>query len=151
VDTLRAAVDYIRALRSLLGQPIKDENLHQGPVLISDMEDSQDVTNMKPERRSKKSDGESTPTSLTNTVISNNDFNSLIYSLPPMMLMEELDLRSPSPSSSVSPLSIKVNHSYYSNGKENISDSFTLMGGMDLCGNQAPNWNWTNTSINEDQ
>ena len=41
VDTLRAAVDYIRQLRCLLGQPIKDEHLHRGPVLITDLEDSQ--------------------------------------------------------------------------------------------------------------
>jgi hypothetical protein len=39
VDTLRAAVDYIRQLRCLLGQPLKDEHLHRGPVLITDGEE----------------------------------------------------------------------------------------------------------------
>jgi hypothetical protein len=39
VDTLRAAVDYIRALRNLMGEPIRDDQLHKGPVLISDYED----------------------------------------------------------------------------------------------------------------
>ncbi len=39
VDTLRAAVDYIRALRNLMGEPLKDEQLHQGPVLITDLEE----------------------------------------------------------------------------------------------------------------
>ena len=35
VDTLRAAVDYIRALRNLMGEPINMEHLHQGPVLLT--------------------------------------------------------------------------------------------------------------------
>ena len=39
VDTLRAAVDYIRALRSLMGEPLLDDQLHQGPVLITDVEE----------------------------------------------------------------------------------------------------------------
>ena len=40
VDTLRAAVDYIMALRNLMGEPLKEENLHRGPVLITEMEDN---------------------------------------------------------------------------------------------------------------
>lgn len=39
VDTLRAAVDYIRTLRNLMGEPLMDEHLHQGPVLITEFED----------------------------------------------------------------------------------------------------------------
>jgi len=39
VDTLRAAVDYIRALRNLMGEPINMEHLHQGPVLITELEE----------------------------------------------------------------------------------------------------------------
>lgn len=39
VDTLRAAVDYIRTLRNLIGEPLMDEHLHQGPVLITELED----------------------------------------------------------------------------------------------------------------
>ena len=39
VDTLRAAVDYIRALRNLMGEPLMDEQLHQGPVLITEVEE----------------------------------------------------------------------------------------------------------------
>jgi len=39
VDTLRAAVDYIRALRNLMGEPLMDEQLHQGPVLITELEE----------------------------------------------------------------------------------------------------------------
>ena len=39
VDTLRAAVDYIRSLRSLMGEPLTDEMMHQGPVLITEVED----------------------------------------------------------------------------------------------------------------
>ena len=40
VDTLRAAVDYIRALRNLMGEPLMEEHMHQGPVLISEMEEA---------------------------------------------------------------------------------------------------------------
>merc|ERR1712012_835075 len=39
VDTQRAAVDYIRALRNLMGEPLMDEQLHQGPVLITEVEE----------------------------------------------------------------------------------------------------------------
>merc|ERR1712241_689060 len=39
VDTLGAAVDYIRALRNLMGEPSMDEQLHQGPVLITEVEE----------------------------------------------------------------------------------------------------------------
>ncbi len=40
VDTLRAAVEYIKALRNLMGEPLKDDQLHRGPVLITDIEDN---------------------------------------------------------------------------------------------------------------
>ena len=39
VDTLRAAVDYIQALRNLIGEPLKDQELYQGPVLITEIEE----------------------------------------------------------------------------------------------------------------
>merc|ERR1712029_1326416 len=39
VDTLRAAVDYIKALRNLIGEPLNDQELHQGPVLITEVEE----------------------------------------------------------------------------------------------------------------
>merc|ERR1711997_54096 len=39
VDTLRAAVDYIRALRNLMGEPLVEEHMHRGPVLITEIED----------------------------------------------------------------------------------------------------------------
>jgi len=32
-------VDYIRALRNLMGEPINMEHLHQGPVLITELEE----------------------------------------------------------------------------------------------------------------
>merc|ERR1712080_167843 len=39
VDTLKAAVDYIKTLRELLGEPLDEDNLFQGPVLITELED----------------------------------------------------------------------------------------------------------------
>ena len=39
VDTLRAAVDYIKALRNLIGEPLNDQELHQWPVLITEVEE----------------------------------------------------------------------------------------------------------------
>ena len=40
VDTLRAAVDYIQALRNLIGEPpMKEHELYQGPVLITEIEE----------------------------------------------------------------------------------------------------------------
>lgn len=39
VDTLKAAVDYIKTLRELLGEPLDENNLFQGPVLITELED----------------------------------------------------------------------------------------------------------------
>lgn len=129
VDTLRAAVDYIKSLRSLLGHPIKEENLHMGPVLISDLDessslDSLDTTSKKKSKRSGSEDVTST------------DLASLVYSLPSMAWMEDLDVRSS-----------KLDSTFYGDGKENLTDSFTFTSGMDLCGSQAPNWNWTSPSV----
>ena len=39
VDTLRAAVDYIKALRNLMGEPLLDDQLIKGPVLITEVEE----------------------------------------------------------------------------------------------------------------
>merc|ERR550532_3422699 len=39
VDTLRAAVDYIKALRNLMGEPLLDDQLIKGPVLITELEE----------------------------------------------------------------------------------------------------------------
>ena len=41
VDTLRAAVDYIKALRNLMGEPLLDDQMHKGPVLITEVEEKQ--------------------------------------------------------------------------------------------------------------
>ena len=39
VDTLRAAVDYIKTLRNLMGEPLNENDLHRGPVLITEVEE----------------------------------------------------------------------------------------------------------------
>ena len=39
VDTLRAAVDYIKALRNLMGEPLLDDHLIKGPILITEVEE----------------------------------------------------------------------------------------------------------------
>jgi len=39
VDTLRAAVDYIKALRNLMGEPLLDDQLIKGPILITEVEE----------------------------------------------------------------------------------------------------------------
>jgi hypothetical protein len=149
VDTLRAAVDYIRQLRILLGQPIKDEHLHRGPILMTDSEER------AARQHEDEEDSYDLGSSRCDSALSNPDLSSMVYTLPPMMMME--DLRSSSPSSSSVSSTSNNNQtqevdstnggSYYEDIKEN---QFQLIEEMDLNGQGQNSWNWT-TIVSHDQ
>ena len=139
MDTLRAAVDYIRQLRCLLGQPILDEHLHRGPVLITDAEaDRQSLNDESFDLGS---------TTRCDSSMSNPELTSMMFTLPPMD-----DFRSASPSSSVSSTSTSnnqvdsTNGTFYDDIKENLTQEFHLIEDI----GQA-NWNWTTVAIQDDQ
>ena len=79
-----------------------------------------------------------------------------MYTLPPMMLMD--DLRSSSPSSSISSTSNNqtpevhsTNKGYYGDLKENLTQEYQLIDAMDLNEQGQQNWNWTTVVSHEEQ
>merc|ERR1739844_247415 len=88
VDTLRAAVDYIQALRNLIGEPLKDQELYQGPVLITEIEEQRGKTGNHSELdESNTSDlnesiDHTRPISVASDT-SATELPSIVYQLPP--------------------------------------------------------------------
>ena len=79
-----------------------------------------------------------------------------MYTLPPMMLMD--DLRSSSPSSSISSTSNNqtpevhsTNEAYYEDLKENLTQEYHLIDAMDLNEQGQQNWNWTTVVSHAEQ
>lgn len=114
VDTLRAAVDYIKNLRELLGEPLDENNLYQGPILITELDDHPSNNKSKNNHDGTKSNegvSSTTPNSLSlfdfdptatdtsfnasevssisppirsDSAQSNPDVANMVYQLPPM-------------------------------------------------------------------
>lgn len=120
MDTLRAAADYIRTLRTLLGHAVEDD-YPEDSSLLSETDDSQDE---------EMSEGkESSPSLETN-------YCSLVSSLPPILLIE----------SSNSQSSLNV----FDDLKENLTDNYKVDDEIGFTGEEQINWNWTdNNSIDE--
>merc|ERR1712018_955143 len=81
VDTLRAAVDYIKALRNLIGEPMNDQELHQGPVLITEVEEKIELDESNMSDLNESMD-HGRPISVASDS-SATELPSIVYSLPP--------------------------------------------------------------------
>ncbi|TRY73847.1 hypothetical protein TCAL_07882 [Tigriopus californicus] len=133
VDTLRAAVDYIQALRRLIGEDPSMDPDCPGPIFTSEsFEDykSMNDSGMSSPPRSPRS----------GSSLSNGELNPLVYQLPPVSVAEfsGLDHSRISPNPSVSP---KSEHMGAFDGSGHTADTSSFLDG-------SSHW-WTTLAVHD--